>query len=1120
MFKQLLLIALTALTVGASAYTAGAQSQTPVDTVPKTNESAPQTQKSESEQTSPAKLEKIPERKYKAKKKEDDSILDSVSKTIGDAIGMLSLDGRTEGDEGVPRRIAVLPAIGEGDDRERDDIRTVIHNNLSSKNFDLLKPFDIDRKLAELEQTEGKKHTDYDPMVLAQKLQVEGLIFVDVPLVEKVYAAAYAHYKITIRLSFFSSFDNNFIWEKEETIAEREGGISLNPLSFIAQAISSAQVLTEAVRQTLVDKLARIFAAEIPFPIGKRAKIKPVRIELALSNEGDGPFRAGDEVTVVMRAEPGLAATFDIGNKFVGLRLAEQGEGEYVGRYVVNDNDNADGLIVKINATRIDDRAEIAWRVPGRIGIDTIVPGAITSLASSPVKDAIKLNWPSESTSHETLTYHIERADPQTGLYKEIAAINIQEYIDSDIVEGNNYHYRIFAQDEARNQSPYASIQVAAVGVGPTEVEEDMIADTTFYAVASPYIIDKPIRVLRNATLTLSPGTIIEFTGEGKLEVLGQIKGMGTKQSTIAISGEPWQLLFSNTGENQSQFSYTNFDNGNISVDQSAVAFDNITFKSMKTAVALSNNGNLSVTHSQFLQNDIALLVEDGQLVLNDVRFVANKQAWKVTGRQEYMATKLRFEDNDLHVASVKDMVVKNAVFNDLDYQDLLSKLEGPVKVDFSGIADKHNLLKTWLKDRWMMVLDSAKAGLWQETHDALLALRNHTQDSRMDAFGETLNFMTGKPVGKSGDFILTVQRFARRNENGRLWVQEVKLPYSKNTVNSDGYIKKQASKKLSNSYLKANYPSLRPAQLRKYKRKVKMDKNIVASQVIYATKKGLFLHVWLANYLDMDKINRSLTLAGLIKRENSELTIGLLSQTDVFEFEELIVKALKKQGIKYISLGTGSYGKPAQLKAQKMGANIVLETAVMVDSTQSGISKNLKMVDVNLVLDLYDVETNSTLDHLTASANAAGFKQREIVNKAVIESYGTVESKLLAALWSADDVVVEHKKERLKREKIAKAKADKERKARARKEKKRLAKEKAASEEKARLARVQAAKDKAEAQQRLAKQKAAQDKAERLAKEKAKADAEKAKLARTKQTPPEGSGQKQQNGTVNDIEP
>ncbi|MFT5162866.1 MAG: hypothetical protein ACI9FJ_001446, partial [Alteromonadaceae bacterium] len=165
------------------------------------DDSEPQTTNSEKK----LELPPIPEpesadTKYKKKDKKEGSLL----KSIGDAIGLLSLDGRTEGEEGVPRRIAVLPAAGQGDDMERDDIRTVIHNNLSSKNFELLKPFDIDRRLAQLAQADGHELSSYDPAELADKLGVEGLIYVDVPLVEKVYAAAYAHYKITIKLSFFS----------------------------------------------------------------------------------------------------------------------------------------------------------------------------------------------------------------------------------------------------------------------------------------------------------------------------------------------------------------------------------------------------------------------------------------------------------------------------------------------------------------------------------------------------------------------------------------------------------------------------------------------------------------------------------------------------------------------------------------------------------------------------------------------------------------------------------------------------------------------------------------------------------------------------------------------------
>lgn len=1022
-----------------------------------------------------------------ADSEEDPSVIESVTETLGDAIGILTRKVRTEGEEGIPRRIAVLPAVGQGDERERDDIRTAIHNNLSSKNFELLKPFDIDRVLTQLEQVDGSKHTDFDPQELAKKLDVEGLVYVDVPLVEQVYAAAYAHYKITIKLSFYSVADNNYIWEKEESIAEREGGISLNPLSFIAQAISSAQVLTEAVRQTLVDKLARIFAGEIPFPIGERRKIKPVKIDLAISNVAEGPFRAGEEVTVFMRAEPGLAATFDIGSKFVGLPLSEQGEGEYIGRYVVSDNDNAEDMIVRINATRVKDKANIQWRVPGRIGIDTIVPETISNIESSPVKDGIRLSWPTATSSHETLTYHIERADPQSGIYEEIAAINIQEYIDQDIVEGTNYHYRIYATDEAENSSPYTNLQVAAVGAGPTEVDEDMLADTTWYPVASPYIISRPVRILRGAVLTISPGTIVRFEGNGKLQVLGQIEAIANNKSPIVFEGQDWQMTFANTGENKSGFKHTKFNGGNINVEQSSVAFDEVEFRTMNHAVKLSNNGKVAINYSEFAQNQVGILVEDGNLSMDQVRFVGNQTAWQARGRMDFLATNLRFIDNDVHVASDKPMTLKNAIFDDADYQTLQQKLEGQVKIDFTNLADEHNLLAAWLKERWMVVLESAKQGLWQEAHDALQSLRSHApDDKRMNGFYQTLRMLNGKPIERSDEFIFNVQRFDKRGGNGELWIHEVKLPYSKNIVNADGYIKKQAAKKFSGDYLKYSYPELKALALRKYKRKVKIAEHIVDSQVIYATKKGLFLQVWLANYLDMDKIERSLTTAGLIKKANSALVVGLLSQEDVFELEELIVAELKKQGIKFRSLGTGTYGNPLQKKAAKNGVNVVLEAAVKTEENASSLSKSLKRANVNLILSLYDVKTNDNLDRLSGSANKAGFNQREIIKKAVVEAYGTLDSKLVSALWAADDVVTEHKKveekaraERERKARIAREKAERERKAKLKAEKARIAREKAAKEKaaKEKAAREAAAKKKAE-EERIAREKAVQEKA------------------------------------------
>ena len=631
----------------------------------------------------------------------------------------------------------------------------------------------------------------------------------------------------------------------------------------------------------------------------------------------------------------------------------------------------------------------------------------------------------------------------------------------------------------------------------------------------------------------------IEFQGDGKLEILGTIKALGSSLAPITFTGQALHIVFTNTGENQSQFSYSQFDanqgsKGIIDVNQSSVQFNNSSFKGLKQALGLRNNSKASINHSEFIENQLGLLVEDGAIALDDVNFVANQVAWQVSGRQELTSNALNFEDNDIHIRANKDITISHGIFNDSDYESLLSKLDGPIKVDFSQVADKHNLLDSWLKERWVELLTAANSGLWQDTFEALQLIRAHKSNARIEAFYQTLKLVTGQSIDQSNEFIHAVQRFNKNNEKGKLWVQAVKLPYTANTANSDAYIKNQALKKLTRDYLKDNFSGLKSAQIRKYKRKIAIEKHAIDSQVVYTMKKGLFLNVWVAHYLDMAKINRSLTTQGLIQRQNSELVVGLLSQADIFELEEQLIQSLKKQGIKYISLGTGSYGKPVQQRAQKMGANVVLETQVISDESKSGISKSLKMADVNLVVDLYDVENNATLDHLTASANKAGFKVREIVKKAVVESYGTIESKLMSALWQADEIVTEHKKERLKQQRIAKAKAERERKAKAEAERKRLAKlarEKAAKEKAARekAQREQAAKE--EAARIAAAKQAAQLEAQKQQQAKAKAEQQAQALQKVKQqiaTTPDNEQNNeqqtpppvQQNAATADIKP
>ncbi len=1019
------------------------------------------------------------------------SVLESVTEGIGDAIGILTRKVRTEGTEGIPRKIAVLPAIGQGDERERDDIRTAIHNNLSSKNFELLKPFDIDRVLTQLEQIDGSTPSDFDPKALAQKLDVEGLIYVDVPLVERVYAAAYAHYKITIKLSFYSAAEDDYIWEKQESIAEREGGISLNPLSFIAQAISSAQVLTEAVRQSLVDKLARLFAGEIPFPLGERRKVKPVKINMAISNASEGPFRAGEEISVFMKAEPGLAATFDIGNQFVGLPMTEQGQGDYIGRYVVGDNDNAENLVVRIYATRVKDKAKIEWRVAGRIGIDTIVPEAIAKIESSPVKDGIRLSWSSATSKQETLTYHIERADPQLGTYQDIAAINIQEYIDRDIVEGTNYHYRIYAMDEAKNKSPYTNLQVSAVGAGPTEVVDDILSDTIWHAVASPYIVKENIRILRGAKLTLSPGVIVRFEQGGQLEVLGQLEALAPSTQPIVFDGEDWTLLFASTGESQSQFNHCKFSGGRVVVDQSTLLFDDVEFRDMSKALELSNNAQVSLTNGEFAHNQVAIAAQDGNLNLNRVRFVDNELALDISGELTLWNEAVRFADNQVHIRAAKAMTIKNAIFDAPDYQQLMARLDGDIKVDFSGLKGEHNLLESWLKARWEEVLAAATEQNWQAASDNLAALSAEVgDDQRVAAFSQATEYVLGKPVNAPVDFVQNIESFDKGGKKGLLWVHQLQLRFSPNIAEADSYLIKQAQKNFTKDYLKQRYPELKPVQLMKYRRGLSLDKSIVDSQVLYTNKKGMFLQLWLAYYLDLEAIDRQLTAAGLIQRDNSSLVVGLLFDSEMFELEQQLVDAFKEQGIKYRSLGSGIYGKPMQKKAQKNGVNVVLALSSKTSEGGSGLLKNIVQVNVDLVVEIFDVLSNNNLDRLTASSTKSGFNKQELIQDAALEAYGTIDGQLINILWQADETIsaelarlAAEKAQRERQQRLAEEKA---RKAQARKkaEQERLAKLK---QEQERIAKLAAAKAAKEAAQKAAEEKAKQEEAARQKAEQAK---------------------------------
>ncbi len=253
------------------------------------------------------------------------------------AVGMGT--GLFKKEKKLPQKLAVLPAEGEGTEEDKNEIRTTFYNHISYKNYDIVKLNDVDSKLYLIEKEKGKKWKELSPKELGELLDVDGLIYVNIVGIEKIYAALYASLTLRLKVRLILAPSQELIWEKEDYVTERSGGLPTSPWGAISTAVTSALVLRESVKIALTDKLCRNLAKEMPEPKIAKAK-KPPQIFSVITNALDGPFKAQDEILISVNAQEGLNAYFNIGNEKKAIQLIESKPGEYLGKYVVKEGDN------------------------------------------------------------------------------------------------------------------------------------------------------------------------------------------------------------------------------------------------------------------------------------------------------------------------------------------------------------------------------------------------------------------------------------------------------------------------------------------------------------------------------------------------------------------------------------------------------------------------------------------------------------------------------------------------------------------------------------------------------------------------------------------------------------
>ena len=66
-----------------------------------------------------------------------------------------------------------------------------------------------------------------------------------------------------------------------------------------------------------------------------------------------------------------------------------------------------------------------------------------------------------------------------------------------------------------------------------TQVGGDIVGDTVWTLADSPYEVTSDVRVLRDATLQIEPGVVVEFAASARLEVRGQLLADGTADARI-----------------------------------------------------------------------------------------------------------------------------------------------------------------------------------------------------------------------------------------------------------------------------------------------------------------------------------------------------------------------------------------------------------------------------------------------------------------------------------------------------------------------------------------------------------------------------------------------------------
>ena len=463
-----------------------------------------------------------------------------------------------------PQTVAVLPFLNRTDKKEAFDIvRKSFHGHFSTLNYTAVPLHKIDHALRQAGLDTADKVAATPAPKLREIVKADALVQGEITHYDRIYAGVYSQVAVGAEVRMVDGKTAKELWWAKDVSRKHGGGIATTPVGLILTAVSTAFNMRQIELLRSSDDLFREMVRSIPQPTLAQA-LRPPGIAI-LAHDGMRrtdryALKAGDVLKVALEGDPRKKASFRIGDFKKDIPLREEDPGMYSGTYKVLPGDFVEEAL--ITGVLADDQGNSAEWVDalGPVTIDTIPPAVPEWVQATGRDKTVELSWP-KSPDKDIGQYRIYRSNtPLTG-YQEVGKTELTSFKDPGLKNEISYYYRVGAVDLAGNESkPSESIRATPVTPGPTGVKGSIRENVTWFAGASPYVLEDSVTVEPRATLTIEPGTVIRSRGAG-LMVSGKLLARADpKNRTVfeaAAPGGEWRgILFQGTQNEESAVQY------------------------------------------------------------------------------------------------------------------------------------------------------------------------------------------------------------------------------------------------------------------------------------------------------------------------------------------------------------------------------------------------------------------------------------------------------------------------------------------------------------------------------------------------------------------------------------